>query len=202
MLVDPGACSPRAALALTAVHATLHGHAAVEGVVKKALRQGSREGLLPSAAERAALASAVFGTSVLRSRLSYVLAHAIRTSPKHVIPGRGLDRWTASASLLAIWLLHEEPQRCEPAALLDALPPASLGLPASWLHALASLDVERNVCCKVSILGPLEGCCLPYPLSSPMRSRAAPAGRLACGSRPSRGVAVVLADGPRSPLGG
>jgi hypothetical protein len=67
--------SPAALLALRATHATLHGKLDVESAVKLALREGTRDGLLSDADARAAVASSIFGTTVLRARLAQLAFH-------------------------------------------------------------------------------------------------------------------------------
>jgi hypothetical protein len=63
-----------ASLAVGAVHSALHDKRSTEKVVKAALRAGARSGDVTTAEQRAVLSSTVFGTSVLRARLSHMLA--------------------------------------------------------------------------------------------------------------------------------
>ena len=127
--------SPRASLALRGLHTAVHDRAAVELAVRVALREGTRDGSIANADERAAVASAIFGTSLLRAKLAFLQA----TMPASHKTSDAND-WVTTAHLLALFLLHEEPQRVEAAAMAAALPPAAIGLPPSELEALAALD--------------------------------------------------------------
>lgn len=117
-----------AALTVKAVHSTLCG-ASVENTVRRSLRDGDRLGLVTSADERAAVASAVFGTSVMRAKLSWMLAST--GAVEHPSP---------AASLLATFLLHEPVYRVRPGAMAAVLPVASLGLSEEALARLAAAD--------------------------------------------------------------
>ena len=131
--------APRASLALRGLHTVLHEQAQVENVVRVALREGTRNGHVANAGERAAVASAIFGTSLLRAKLSRLLAMA----PPHTSVGAidpAARRWLATAQLLALFLLHETPQRVSCQDMAAALPPGEIGLPAECLDELAALD--------------------------------------------------------------
>lgn len=155
MVVAASPVSPIAALTVRAVHAALHEKKTVEAVVKQTLRRGSREGSVSNAEQRAAVASAVFGTSLLRARLGKLLAAA--TIPADLIDptevgaevGETKAAWrrlAASRALLALFLLHETPQRIEDPRIMQlVLPPGSLGLCPSTLDHYAHLDIRRDV---------------------------------------------------------
>ena len=135
--------SPVALLALRATHGTLHGHGTlqVEHAVRLALREGQRRGLVSTADGRAALASSIFGTTVLRARLAYMLAVVPARYRRVGATSAEEARWLASAQLLTMFLLHEEtPERCSRKALLATLPPASVGLPPACAAALEALE--------------------------------------------------------------
>ena len=139
--------TPLAALTAHSVHAALYDDTSVELVVRRALRKGTREGFISDAEERSVVASAVFGTAVLRARLSWMLFCVQKRAQEPARAGiatsdaksRQLD---ASVLLLALFLLHEEPQRVKADSMRALLPPESLGLPAGSLRALSNLDVE------------------------------------------------------------
>lgn len=141
--------TPAACLALRATHATLHrrafGDIEVERAVKLALREGTRKGILECADSRSAVASCVFGTTLLRARLAHLLAAA--PASHHALVGRHQPsdsrRWLATAQLLALFLLHERPQRCSVKAMRDTLPAEAIGLPTDQLATLANLDYEH-----------------------------------------------------------
>ena len=136
--------SPAALLALRATHATLHGKLDVESAVKLALREGTRDGLLSDADARAAVASSIFGTTVLRARLSQLLAAA--RVQRHSAGKSSEDRrYLATAHLLALFLLHERPQSCSLEAMRATLPAEQIGLSAASLSALAALDPASDI---------------------------------------------------------
>lgn len=145
--------SPIAALTVGAVHATLHEKKPVEAVVKQTLRSGSRDGTISNAEQRAAVASAVFGTSVLRARLAKLLAATglppASQGPEYIgseNTAAASRRLAASRALLALFLLHETPQRlANPQVMQQVLPATSLGLAPSTLDRYSRLDVSRDV---------------------------------------------------------
>jgi hypothetical protein len=124
--------APRAELALRAVHAALERERDVEAAVRQALREGTKKQTLASAAERASVAGAVFGTPILRARLAWLL-------------GETDGDWLRSAELLALFLLHESPHRVSRAEMLASLPPESVGLAPRRLAALAALSPRQAV---------------------------------------------------------
>ena len=63
---------PLGAVTVRTVHAALNGGDAAK-VLSKALRDGAREDIITNAEERSVVASVIFGTTVLRSRLSWML---------------------------------------------------------------------------------------------------------------------------------
>ena len=134
--------TPLATLTIDAVHASLRPGAQVESVVKKTLRHGTREGLVSNAAERSVVASTVFGTTVLRARLAYMLSSLKRREPSVGADIFGSHSRTSSLLLLSLFLLHEKPQRVSIEAVRELMPPASLGLPEPTLQRLAALDVN------------------------------------------------------------
>jgi len=136
--------SPAALLALRATHATLHGKLDVESAVKLALREGTRDGLLSDADARAAVASSIFGTTVLRARLAQLLAAA--RVQRHSAGTSSEDRrYLATAHLLALFLLHERPHRCSNEAMRATLPAEHIGLHSASLSALAALDPASDI---------------------------------------------------------
>ena len=120
--------SSRASLVLTGLDDVLRRGACVERAVKRTLRAGGRTGLLANNDQRAAAAEALFGVSMLRMRLS------------HLLPQTDAGAQCGSLGMLALFLLHETPQRCDPAVLARELPADALGLPANILEHLRSFD--------------------------------------------------------------
>jgi 16S rRNA (cytosine967-C5)-methyltransferase len=127
--------TPLAALTIGAIDKALCGDASVERCVKQALREGGKTGAVSSPSERAAVASAIFGTTVMRARLAWLLAST-------GLHGAQMGMPIPAASLLGIYLLHEEHYRVPRGALAAALPVTSLGLPDSALSQLCALDVS------------------------------------------------------------
>ena len=117
--------TPLARLTIDAIHTTLYDRKPVEGIVKKTLRN---KGLITTSDERAVVASAVFGTSILRKRLRWILRSA------------SIKDEQDAAWLLAAFLLHETPRRVNLQALQALLPHTALGLPTEELDRLANLD--------------------------------------------------------------
>ena len=120
--------SARASLVLTGLDDVLCHGACVERAVKRTLRAGGRLGVLTTNDQRAAAAEALFGVSMLRLRLSHLLS---QTNP---------EARSGSLGMLALFLLHETPQLCDPAVLARELPAEALGLPANTLERLRSFE--------------------------------------------------------------
>ena len=135
MVVGISSPTPAAALAIGAIGATLREGACVERTVRRALRTAARERIVVDADSRSAVASAIFGVSVLRARLWRLLAAARADGGRFESAGR------PPAYVLALFLLHETAQRARPEALQRVLPTSSLGVPAADLSRLAALDV-------------------------------------------------------------
>lgn len=140
--------SPIAALTISAIYSTLHGRQPVEAVVKRTLREGTRSGSISNSDERGAVASAIFGTSLLRARLAHLLASIRGPIDGNIEQTNKMSlgdsrRLAAARGLLAIFLLHETPQRVDPQAMSHVLPPHSLGIPTATLDDLAGIDPSR-----------------------------------------------------------
>ena len=119
--------SPRAALVLEGLDAVLQGKC-VEKTVSRTLRSGSRSGVLGSNDQRAAVAEALFGVSMLRARLAHLAAHTgIEPEP---------------AALLSLFLVHETPQITDAAVLARELPRDALGLSDAALRKVCALDAR------------------------------------------------------------
>jgi len=161
--------APRGALAVRALHATLHNRIGVERAVRYALREGTTAKHLTNSDERAAVASAVFGTSTLRARLSRLLAGAppsdlrARAGDELVTPDA--RRWLKSAQMLVLFLLHEEPQRVSREAMSAALPPDAIGLSEASLRALEALNWDQIDWPKDPIVSFAVRHSLPYTLA-------------------------------------
>lgn len=137
--------TPLAALTIRSVSEALHhGGPSLEKTVKQALRHGAREQIVTSAQDRAVLSSVIFGTAIQRARLSWMMRQV--TSPSVSLHATYYDpsdrREAAAALLVALYLLHETPQRVEQEAVARLLPPLTLGLPSSTVSRLAQLDVN------------------------------------------------------------
>ena len=122
-----------AALTIAAIQKALD-RQPVENTVRRALRDGMRTEVVSGARERAVVASAVYGTSQLRARLAYMLQTVKRKE--------GRVDGAPAALLLAIFLLHEEPQRVKREDVHTCLPPDALGLSPSCLAQLKTLNPQ------------------------------------------------------------
>ena len=120
--------SPTAALVLDGLHAVLCEDRCVERIVKRSLRAGSRSGTLASNDARASAAEALFGVSMLRLRLSHLLA---QVEPAAGVPG-----------MLALYLLHETPARTAAEVLARELAVESVGLPRSTVARLRAFEPQ------------------------------------------------------------
>ena len=129
--------SPMGSATLEGIHAVLHGRVAVDKSVRRALRSCRHAAFTNP--HRAAISSAVYGTVVRSSRLAYLLARSgVPAAERGATVAE--KRSLAPAALLALFLLHEQPQRLPSReALLDTLPPTCLGLPLAWLESLSAL---------------------------------------------------------------
>jgi len=123
--------SPQAALVLEGLDAVLRHGKCVEKTVSRTLRAGSRSGVLGCNDQRAAVAEALFGVSMLRARLAHLAA--------------ATDLEPDPAALLSLFLTHETPQRVDAAVLARELPCDALGLPDAARRRVRALDVQRDV---------------------------------------------------------
>lgn len=143
VFVSPPGASPLAALTTSAVHSAVHHRQSVEKVVRATLREGTRRGSISTGEERAVVASAVFGTTLLCARLSWMLSHCKREHDAgQAKQSAQAKRLHAARLLLAVFVLHEEPQRVPADAMQRCLPPDSLGLSAATLQRLRRLDAQ------------------------------------------------------------
>lgn len=135
--------SPLAALTIRSVSEALHhGGPSLEKTVKQALRHGAREQIVTSAEHRAVLSSVIFGTAIQRARLSWMMRQLTSHSLHATYYDLSDRREAAAALLVALYLLHETPQRVEQEAVARLLPPLTLGLPSSTVSRLRELDIE------------------------------------------------------------
>lgn len=129
----------RVRLVLKAVESALEPACWPEAPLKRCLRSGGKSGAIPNSECRAAVASVVFGVSMLRARLGYMLAQCTGGA------GGSLDV-KPSAAMLALFLLHENHKQpgSRSKKVSEYLPISALGLQESALARLKTaklLDV-------------------------------------------------------------